>query len=142
MMTNQTSRINVTSPFFNSSKIEFAFHSPSLRSFVAEATEVLTHGDSRLRRTLAPLICCPGLLTQQYLLGRRASYLPPFRLYVVLSVLFFLVFSFSGPLTTKSLETGPGAAVAGRTASNGEPASTEELCRSSVSHLQGPGGTA
>ena len=33
----------------------------------------------------------PGLLTHDYLQGRRARYMPPFRMYLVLSVLFFLV---------------------------------------------------
>ena len=47
--------------------------------------------DSRVWRTLRPLAFRPGLLTQEYLRGRRASYTPPFRMYLVLSLLFFLV---------------------------------------------------
>ncbi len=66
-------------------------HSLSLKEFLGEAAEVLTHADSRLSLTLVPLLFRPGFLTQQFLRGRRASYLPPFRLYIVLSVLFFLV---------------------------------------------------
>jgi hypothetical protein len=38
-----------------------------------------------------PLLVRPGFLTQQFLHGRRASYLPPFRRYIVRSVLFFVV---------------------------------------------------
>jgi hypothetical protein len=41
----------------------------------------------------------PGILTQEFVAGRRAAYLPPFRLYLVLSVIFFLVASFSHPQT-------------------------------------------
>jgi len=63
----------------------------SMTGFIGEAAEVLTHADSRLWRTIMPLLFRPGFLTQQFLQGRRVSYLPPFRLYIVLSVLFFLV---------------------------------------------------
>jgi hypothetical protein len=62
----------------------------SLWHFVMVATEDLTHADSRLWRTLAALLFKPGYLTREFLHGRRASYLPPVRLYLVLSVLFFL----------------------------------------------------
>ncbi len=47
--------------------------------------------DSRIWRTLRPLAFSPGRLTQDYLRGRRASYTPPFRMYVLLSVAFFVV---------------------------------------------------
>lgn len=59
--------------------------------FVQEAAEDLTHADSRLWRTLAALLARPGFLTQEFLEGRRASYLPPVRLYLVLSVIYFLI---------------------------------------------------
>jgi hypothetical protein len=47
--------------------------------------------DARIWRTLRPLAFRPGLLTQDYLRGRRASYTPPFRMYLILSVAFFVV---------------------------------------------------
>jgi hypothetical protein len=75
-------------------------HGLSVREFLADAAEVITHADSRFWRTFLPLLARPGFLTQQYILGRRASYLPPFRLYLVLSVVFFLMI----PLTN----SGPG----------------------------------
>jgi uncharacterized protein DUF3667 len=68
-------------------------HIHSLREFLSEATEVITHADSRLWRTLAPLLFRPGFLTREFLRGRRARYLPPFRLYIVASVIFFLIAS-------------------------------------------------
>jgi hypothetical protein len=46
--------------------------------------------DSRLWRTFRPLAFSPGLLTQEFLRGRRAHYTPPFRMYLILSVAFFL----------------------------------------------------
>lgn len=77
-------------------------HSHSLWSFVAEAAEALTHADSSLWRTLGPLLCRPGFLTQQFLDGRRARYLPPVRLYLVLSFLFFLLVTITSPVTSRS----------------------------------------
>ena len=49
--------------------------------------------DSRLWRSLVPLILKPGHLTLEYLEGRRVRYMPPFRMYLVISVLFFLLIS-------------------------------------------------
>ena len=47
--------------------------------------------DSRIWRTLRPLLFSPGKLTIDYLRGKRASYTPPFRMYLLLSVAFFVV---------------------------------------------------
>jgi uncharacterized protein DUF3667 len=47
--------------------------------------------DSRLWRTVLPFLIRPGLLTIDYLEGRRARYMPPFRMYLVLSLVFFVV---------------------------------------------------
>ncbi len=51
--------------------------------------------DSRLLRTLRPLLTRPGLLTQTYLAGKRARFVPPFRLYIFISFAFFLSLTFS-----------------------------------------------
>ena len=53
--------------------------------------------DSRIWRTLRPLAFRPGLLTQEFLRGRRAHYTPPFRMYLILSVVFFLIASIWDP---------------------------------------------
>jgi len=62
----------------------------SLWHFLTVAMEDLTHADTRLWRTLRALLFRPGFLTYEFLAGRRARYLPPVRLYLVLSVVFFL----------------------------------------------------
>jgi len=64
---------------------------PSVPHLLEEAGEMLTHADSRLWATLLPLLLRPGRLTAEFIAGHRARYLPPLRLYLVLSVLFFLV---------------------------------------------------
>ncbi len=68
-------------------------HIHSIGHFISEATESITHADSRLWRTLAALVRRPGFLTQEFFAGRRSSYMPPVRLYLVLSVVFFLLAS-------------------------------------------------
>jgi hypothetical protein len=68
---------------------------PSTGELLHEALEGITHSDSRLWRTLCLLWFKPGKLTQEFVAGRRASYLPPFRLYLVLSIIFFVTASFS-----------------------------------------------
>jgi hypothetical protein len=63
----------------------------SLWSLLRDVLGDITNFDSRLWRTLVPLAFRPGLLTQDFLRGRRASYTPPFRMYLILSVAFFLL---------------------------------------------------
>lgn len=70
-------------------------HVPSTMELIHELLEGLTHSDSRLWRTLTYLWFKPGRLTQEFVAGRRVAFLPPFRLYLVLSVIFFLIASFS-----------------------------------------------
>jgi len=74
----------------------------SLWELVRDAFGDIFELDSRLWRTLAPLLIKPGLLTHDYLQGRRARYMPPFRMYLVLSLLFFLV-AFFNPRETFSI---------------------------------------
>lgn len=52
--------------------------------------------NSTLPRTLVALLFRPGLLTQEYVRGRIVRYVAPFRLYLVASVVFFLIASFVG----------------------------------------------
>jgi hypothetical protein len=66
-------------------------HIHSVLHFSREVTEDLTHADSRLWSTILALLFKPGFLTREFLSGRRVRYLPPLRLYLVLSVLFFLI---------------------------------------------------
>jgi hypothetical protein len=74
----------------------------SLWELVRDAFGDLFELDSRLWQTLVPLMIRPGRLTHDYLQGRRARYMPPFRMYLVLSLLFFLV-AFFDPRETFSI---------------------------------------
>jgi hypothetical protein len=65
----------------------------SIPSLLHDAIHDLAHLDSRVWRTLRALLFRPGFLTNEFLAGRRTRYLPPFRLYLVLSIIFFLMLS-------------------------------------------------
>ena len=54
-----------------------------------DAWHVFTHVDGRFWNTIRALLVRPGFLTREYFAERRARYLPPVRLYLVLSVVFF-----------------------------------------------------
>lgn len=66
----------------------------SLRRLAADFVEQQLDLDSRLPRTVVPLLFRPGLLTREYLRGRIARYFTPFRVYLVASLIFFLILSF------------------------------------------------
>ena len=51
----------------------------------------ITHFDGKFFDTLGLLIRKPGFLPRAYMLGKRASYLNPIRMYIFTSALFFLV---------------------------------------------------
>ena len=63
----------------------------SLWELISDAFGDLFELDSRLWQTLVPLVSRPGRLTHDYLQGRRARYMPPFRMYLVMSLVFFVV---------------------------------------------------
>ena len=61
----------------------------SVSALFHDSWHVVTHIDGRFWQTLCILLFRPGKLTKEYFADRRARYLPPVRLYLVLSVLFF-----------------------------------------------------
>jgi len=76
----------------------------SLWSLIRDVVGDLLNADSRIWRTLVPLAFRPGLLTQDFLRGRRARYTPPFRMYLVLSLVFFVLASLSDPGSDVALQ--------------------------------------
>ncbi len=49
--------------------------------------------DSKIIGSFKPLLLKPGMLTSEFIIGRRARYIPPLRLYIFVSIIFFLVLS-------------------------------------------------
>ena len=65
----------------------------SVKAIVKELTGNMFSFDSRFFITLKYLIIKPGFLTKEYWAGRRTTYLPPLRMYLVLSVFYFFLHS-------------------------------------------------
>ena len=100
-------------------------HVLSMREVAGDVTHSLLHLDSRAWQTLKLLILKPGELTREFIAGRHQSYLPPFRLYLVVSILFFALSALlpdkdlvhiddddqavTAPVTIKPPENAPGA---------------------------------
>jgi hypothetical protein len=61
----------------------------TLAGFLHETTHELTHWDGKIPATLKTLLLRPGLLTRDFLEGRRVRWLAPFRVYLICSVAFF-----------------------------------------------------
>jgi hypothetical protein len=75
-----------------------------------EVLEGFFHLDGKSYRTAKALVLKPGFLSNEFKVGRRASYVPPVRLYVFISFVFFLVLS----LTSGKHET-EGSKITGET---------------------------
>jgi hypothetical protein len=63
---------------------------------IGELADDVVAWDSRLWRTLWPLVFKPGYLTAEFIAGRKARYVAPFRLYLIISFILFLVISGTG----------------------------------------------
>jgi hypothetical protein len=87
-----------------------------IRELIGEMLKETLDIDGRASRTFRTLLMQPGVLTSEYLAGRRKSYTPPLRLYLVISVSFFLLVAWLAsqgalldPGQTRELDAGPQA---------------------------------
>jgi hypothetical protein len=78
----------------------------SLGHFLHEFVEGLFHVDSRFWRTLRTLFTRPGLITEEYLAGKRNAYSPPFRSYLVISILYFVLASIFDTTGSRVVDAG------------------------------------
>jgi len=65
----------------------------SFNKVIGQMLHELLDIDGRLARTLKGLLFKPGLVSSEYRQGKRISYTPPLRMYLVTSVLLFFVTS-------------------------------------------------
>jgi hypothetical protein len=68
----------------------------SVLHVIEEVLHGITHIDSRTWRSLPMLAFRPGTLTRNYVMGKRARYVPPFAMFLFSIFAMFLVFAFSG----------------------------------------------
>jgi len=66
------------------------YHRP-VRGLISELIEGVFALDGRVARTLPALLLWPGKITRAYLKGQRARFMPPFRLYIIASLVFFIL---------------------------------------------------
>lgn len=101
---------------------------PTVAEVAGDAWQELSGYDGRIAATIRGLLR-PGYLTREYVAGRRARYLSPVRLYLIVSVIYFLAAS-SAPasMSTRSGRVAaPGGLQIGVTGSaNGAELSAEE----------------
>src|SRR5690349_6349904 len=64
---------------------------PSVRELVVDAFWELSGWDGRFASTVRALVAHPGRLTREFLEGRRARSISPLRLYLMCSLLYFLI---------------------------------------------------
>jgi Protein of unknown function (DUF3667) len=87
---------------------------PMLRELAADAFARLSGWDGQFIISVRALVQRPGLLTREFLEGRRARYISPLRLYLMASVVYFVVAAASpniGPQSGTKLSVGPGVSV-------------------------------
>lgn len=65
-------------------------------SILGDLFDTLLALDSRIARTLWPLLTNPGFLTREYLAGRRVRYVSPVRLFIFLCLTTFFLARFTG----------------------------------------------
>ena len=63
-------------------------HRP-LKQLAQDAAGDLLNLDTRLLRTLGPLVFRPGFVIREYLAGRRVRFVPPLKMFLLASVVFF-----------------------------------------------------
>ena len=76
-------------------QVDDEYHRP-VRGLFSEIVEGLFALDGRVARTIPALLLFPGRVTRAFLKGKRMRYMPPFRLYIIASLIFFLLV----PMTT------------------------------------------
>ncbi len=67
-------------------------HTPNqpIKHYLVELVETLLHLDSKFFHTIWVILRYPGLITKEYNENKRARYMPPIRLYVFVSLVFFV----------------------------------------------------
>lgn len=97
-MSDQTPALNrclncdepLSGPFCSSCGQRVVPVNPTVTELTGDAWQELSGYDGRILATVRGLLRA-GFLTREYVGGRRAHYLPPLRLYLTVSVLYFLI---------------------------------------------------
>ncbi len=66
-------------------------HDFALGEFIEKTIDGFTHFDLKILRSFRALLLRPGLLTAEFIAGRHTPYMKPVQLFIVASVIFFVV---------------------------------------------------
>jgi hypothetical protein len=112
-----------------------------LWSLAEHALDSLFHFDSRILRAYGWLLFRPGRMTIAFLAGQRARFVPPIRLYIFTSLIFFLALGVSGFVLVQPVST---RVVDGDSSTNNitlkllaPPSATPVLLPGSIGHSDG-----
>jgi hypothetical protein len=82
----------------------------SFRYFLHDFISGSFNIDSKIFRTLKLLITRPGLLPKEFLAGKRTKYIPPVRLYLIISLVYFSLLSLINAEVVDIKDTGDAVA--------------------------------
>ncbi len=106
---------------------------PSVRELAVDAVSEFSGWDGRLASTLRALIQHPGELTHEFLEGRRVRYISPLRLYLMASLVYFLIAAAAPNLRIGSGNVSLGGINVEVTTSNKSPTSRPERVANAAS---------
>ncbi|WP_438989826.1 DUF3667 domain-containing protein [Polaribacter sp.] len=70
-------------------------NSITFKSFINEVFNGLFNFDAKFWNTIIPLLMKPGIVSKNYIDGKRSRYSNPFRFYLTVSIIFFLILGIS-----------------------------------------------
>ena len=91
---------------------EAILHHASTREFLHEFIGHYVALEGKLWGSLTRLLFRPGLLTNEYIRGRRVRFVQPLRLYLTLSLLFFALMKFTGSFELRTGDAEPDSVAA------------------------------
>jgi hypothetical protein len=133
----------VTGNFCHECGQETVLHVASTREFMHEFIGHYVALEGKLWKSLKLLLFRPGVLTLEYINGRRVRYIQPLRLYLTLSVIFFALLQYgvhdkisigdgkahTAPAASKTAEAEAAPAKPAAAAASAAPAPNAELVR-------------
>src|SRR5690349_13398012 len=79
---------------------------PTVREIAGDAFAELSGWDGKFAETFRLLLSKPGELTRQWIEGKRVSFITPLRLYLLASLVYFVVLA-----AAPNIRTGPGGTI-------------------------------
>ena len=108
---------------------------PTTRELAIDAITEFSGWDGRLANTFRALVRRPGVLTLEFLEGRRARYISPLRLYLTASLVYFLLAAAAPTVRLDSGKTLFLGLRVGTTTTNGAPTRPERVAQAARESL-------